>query len=490
MTKTILANDPAVNFIGRDILSNLPIGDYFKTFGIFADAGKINLDTLRNRQQDLQAGSEALINAASTADRDLTDDELDQINANADEVEKINSQIKAHERVAALSAGTGRRTAPNEGDTGTGANANTTTGNGRRTVPATVRPNSRTMGFRHLGDFAQTVRNAAHRQEGALNRLMGAMEEGTGEDGGFLVPPEFRDAIMLIVAGEDSLLSKCDMSTTAMNSVVQNIDETTPWGTAGIIAYWEGEGGAASASGGKLNQTTLRLNKLFARVDVTDELLEDAPQLDNYLRIKTPEVMTSVINSAIIFGNGVGKPMGFMNSNALVTVPAFTSQPADTLFHHNVISMMGRMYARSWPKSIWLMNQDVIPQLHLMSFRDEGGTPSTASGVPIPVYLPPTTLLAGAPFGTLLGRPIMPLQGMASVGDLGDIALVDMSQYRAITKTSGMRVDTSIHLKFDTDETVYRFIFRLAGAPWWSQPITPENGSNTLSAFVSLASRG
>lgn len=478
MTKTTLANNPAFEkFIGR---GNLIDNGNGLRFGIYADA-RINIDALRSRQQDLQAGSEALIEAAGKADRELTDDELDQINGNVDEIDKINGQIKAHERVAALSSGTGRRTISNESAVaGTGDNVNAS--GVRRTVPATARPNSRTGGFRHLGDFAQAVRAAAHRQEGALNRLMGAMEEGTGEDGGFLVPPEFRDAIMLIVQGEDSLLSKCDMSTTAMNSVVQNIDETTPWGTAGIIAYWEGEGGAATASGGKLNQTTIRLNKLFARVDVTDELLEDAPQLDNYLRVKTPEVMTSVINSAIIFGNGVGKPMGFMNGGALVTVAAESSQPSDTLQHRNVIAMMARMYARSWPKSMWLMNQDVLPQLHLMSFRD-------GTTVPIPVYLPPTTLLAGAPFGTLLGRPIMPLQGMATLGDLGDIALVDMSQYRAITKTGGMRVDTSIHLKFDTDETVYRFIFRLAGAPWWSQPITPENGSNTYSAFVSLASR-
>jgi HK97 family phage major capsid protein len=272
------------------------------------------------------------------------------------------------------------------------------------------------------------------------------------------------------------------MSTTARNSVTQNMDETTPWSTAGIIAYWEGEGQAAAASGAKLGQTTLRLNKLFARVDVTDELLEDAPQLDNYLRVKAPEVMTSVINLAVISGNGVGKPLGFMNSGALVTVAAETSQPADTLHHRNVVKMMSRMYAPCWPRSVWLMNQDVMPQLHLMSFRDGTSTP-------VPVYLPPSSLLAGAPFGTLLGRPILPLQGMETLGDLGDIALVDLTKYRTITKTGGARVDTSIHLKFDTDETVFRFIFRLAGAPWWSKAISPRDGSNTLSAFVTLASR-
>jgi HK97 family phage major capsid protein len=473
----ILADDG----VGRAGVSLLGLSIYNFKPGIFADA-RGNVEALRVRQQELQAGSEALISAAQEADRDLTDDEVEQINANADEADSIGKRIAAQERVLALGQGTGRRTTPDE------SGGTATTGN--RRVPAIARLDPRTFGFRHLGEFASAVRAHGNRDEGATNRLL-AMGEGVGEDGGFLVPPEFRDGIMKVVEGEDSLLSRCDGSTTARNAVTQNLDETTPWSTAGIVAYWEGEGQAAATSGAKVGQTTLRLNKLFARVDVTDELLEDAPQLDNYLRVKAPEVMTSVINLAIISGNGVGKPLGFMKSSALVTVAKETSQPSDTLHHRNVVKMMSRMYAPCWPRSIWLMNQDVLPQLNLMAFQDVGQrTASDTSASPFPAYMPPTTLLAGAPFGTLLGRPILPLQGMETLGDLGDIALVDLTKYRAITKSGGARVDTSIHLKFDTDETVFRFIFRLAGAPWWSKPITPRSGSsNTLSAFVTLASR-
>ena len=315
------------------------------------------------------------------------------------------------------------------------------------------------------------------------------MGEGTGEDGGVLVPAEFRDGIMQVVEGEDGLLARTDSSTTVRNAVSHPKDETTPWGTSGIQVYWEGEAQAAASAGAKFKGDTLRLNKLFARIDVTDDLLEDAPQLDNYLRVKTPEVMTSVINDAIINGNGVGKPLGFMNSGALVTVDKFTSQPADTVFHHNIVDMWSRMYAPCRARAVWIINQDVEPQLNLMSFRDQGATPSTAATAsPFPVYLPPGALNS-SPYGMLMARPVISQQSMQTLGDLGDIALVDLTMYRTITKTGGARVDTSIHLKFDTDETVYRFIFRLAGAPWWSAPITPKNGSNTLAPFVALASR-
>jgi HK97 family phage major capsid protein len=441
---------------------------------VFAIAPATNVEGMRTRQQELADASEALFTAAQEGGRDLTDDELAQIEGNAAEAERLGRQILARERVDQLSAGTGRRTAP-DGAGGAGG------GTGVRAVPATARTDPRTCGFRHLGEFAACVfAAAAQGDRGAEGRLM-AMGEGTGEDGGFLVPPEFREGIMKVVEGEDSLLSRCDGSTTVRNSVVQNIDENTPWGTSGIQVYWEGEGQAATSTGLKPGQTTLRLNKLFARVDVTDELLEDAPQLDNYLRVKTPEVMTSVINLAIISGSGVGKPQGFMGSNALVTVDKEISQPADSVYHHNIVHMWERMYAPCRARAIWLINQDVESQFELMSFRD-------GSAFPVPIYIP-VNGLSGTPYSTLKGRPIIPVQGMESLGDLGDIALVDLTMYRIITKTGGARVDTSIHLKFDTDETVYRFIFRLAGAPWWSKPIQPRVGGNTLSAFVALASR-
>lgn len=439
------------------------------------------LEEARARHDDLTARNNALI-AADEAD--MSDEDAAEFEANIAEIPKLAAKISRLDRMVAAATpqpGANRQTVSDGA-----ANAQ----GGARTVPAAARVDQRTGGFRHLGEFAACARAAAMNNEGARNRLMAVigMNEGIGEDGGFLVPTEFRDAIMKLVEGENSLLSMCDTSTTARNSVTQNVDKTTPWGTAGINVYWEGEGQSTTASGAKFEQNTLRLNKLFARVDVTDELLDDAPQLDSYLRVKAPEVMTSVLNLAVVQGNGVGKPLGFMNSGALVTIAAETSQPADTIMHRNLVNMMGRMYSGSWPRSTWLMHQDVWAKLPLMSFRDVGAYPSTVGDTAYPIYVPPGGLSA-SPYGTLLGRPIMVLEAMETIGDLGDIALVDLSQYRVVTKTGGARVDTSIHLKFDTDETVFRFIFRIAGAPWWSSTISPRDGSNTRSPFVTLASR-
>jgi HK97 family phage major capsid protein len=104
-----------------------------------------------------------------------------------------------------------------------------------------------------------------------------------------------------------------------------------------------------------------------------------------------------------------------------------------------------------------------------------------------PVFMPPGGL-SGAPYGTLMGRPVIPVEYCATVGTEGDIILADLSQYLMIDK-GGINAASSMHVRFIYDEMAYRFIYRVDGQPIWNSALTPKNGSNTLSPFVTLATR-
>ncbi|KKL46549.1 hypothetical protein LCGC14_2344420, partial [marine sediment metagenome] len=87
------------------------------------------------------------------------------------------------------------------------------------------------------------------------------------------------------------------------------------------------------------------------------------------------------------------------------------------------------------------------------------------------------------------GRPIVPTEACQTLGDAGDIIFVNLQQYMTVRKTSGIRAETSIHLFFNQDITAFRFIMRVAGQPWWNEVIARANGVNTLSAYITLATR-
>ena len=85
------------------------------------------------------------------------------------------------------------------------------------------------------------------------------------------------------------------------------------------------------------------------------------------------------------------------------------------------------------------------------------------------------------------GRPVVVVEQSPLLGTVGDIVLADLSQY--VIVLAALKADLSLHVKFDTDESLFRFVWRGMGMPAWSSPVTPFNGGATRSPFVTLAAR-
>jgi HK97 family phage major capsid protein len=96
--------------------------------------------------------------------------------------------------------------------------------------------------------------------------------------------------------------------------------------------------------------------------------------------------------------------------------------------------------------------------------------------------------LSSAPYGTLMGAPVVEVEWASTLGTVGDIALVDLSQYVTISN-GGPQTLNSLHVYFLSDQEVIRTTWRVDGAPWQASALTPYSGTNTQSAFVLLETR-
>jgi HK97 family phage major capsid protein len=143
--------------------------------------------------------------------------------------------------------------------------------------------------------------------------------------------------------------------------------------------------------------------------------------------------------------------------------------------------MYSRIFAQSRPNAVWLINQNVEPQLFTMSLAVGTGG--------VPVYMPAGGL-SGAPYGTLFGRPVIPIEQCATLGTVGDIIFADLNGY-ILAEKGGLQSDMSIHVRFIYDEQVFRFVMRLDGQPVRATALTPYKGgaSYTQSHFVALETR-
>jgi HK97 family phage major capsid protein len=260
------------------------------------------------------------------------------------------------------------------------------------------------------------------------------------------------------------------------------VDETSRatgsrWG--GVQVYWGAEADEATAKKPKVRRMLLELKDLIGLAYASNRLLRDASALGAIFTQAFSEEMNFMIEDGLINGNGVGKPIGVLNSGAVVSVAKETGQAAATIVYENIVKMYSRCWLRSRPNAVWIYNQDIEPQLMTMSI----GVGTAGQ----PVYLPAGGASA-SPYATLMGRPAFPVEYCATLGTTGDIMLIDFSQMAAIEKDA-MQADQSIHVRFNTNENTFRFIYRFDAQPTWNSALTPYKGSATKSFAIKLDTR-
>lgn len=330
------------------------------------------------------------------------------------------------------------------------------------------------VGIKAIGDLRPAV------------KAVSGLSEGIPSAGGFLVGTDTAPGLLSRTYEVGELLRRVDMVGISANSngMTFNAEDETSRADGsrrgGIRAYWAAEASEKEASRPKFRQMALKLNKVIALCYATDELLADAAALGSWISTAFPEELSFVIEDAIYNGTGAGMPQGILGSGSLVSVAIESGQAATTIVAENVIKMWSRMWSRSRRNAVWLINQDVEPQLYTLNIPH-----GTAGQL---VYMPPGGLSA-TPYGTIFARPVLSIEYAPTLGQVGDIMLADLSQYQMINK-GGIEAASSIHVRFIYDETCFRFVYRIDGQSKWDSTLTPKSGSsNTLSPFVALAVR-
>jgi HK97 family phage major capsid protein len=317
--------------------------------------------------------------------------------------------------------------------------------------------------------------------------------EAVPADGGFLLQPEFSDQIATRVYNQGLLLSRfayVPVTSASANGIkIAGFDEQSRadgsrWG--GVRGYWANEAASVTASRPKYRLLEFALNKLMAVSYATDELLQDAAALGAAMTIAFSGELLWKLEYASLFGSGAGQPLGMLSSgnNALIVVPKDSGQAAATISASNLVTMFAKLHGPSRRNALFLMSESAESQLisAAVAIKNVAGTENVGG---IPLYVPATS---DDDYPRILGRPAIVVEGMAALGNQGDIALVDPSQY-IYSDDGGPDFTSSMHVNFLTDESVFKIRWRVDGKPMWHAPLIPYGGGASLSAYVVLAAR-
>ena len=340
-------------------------------------------------------------------------------------------------------------------------------------------PKENESNFKSFGEYIKAIddKTKGERNDTRLK----ALGESSGETGGFLVPDEFKAELLRIPLEDAIVRPRARVIPMASNTIkLPRVKDSSHASSVygGVIGYWTEEAGSYTASEPDFAQFQLIAKKLTGYTQASNELAQDsAIALESLLIGMFGDAIRYYEENAFINGSGAGEPIGIKNSDALISVAKETGQAATTIAYENIVNMYSRMLPSSHKNAVWIAHPDIMPQLMTMAMTvGTGGSAiwvnNASSDVPM----------------TIFGRPVMFTEHAQTLGTVGDIYYADLSYY-VIGDRQGITIASSDHYRFANGETVWRFTERLDGAPWLDSAITPQNGSNTLSPFVALATR-
>lgn len=341
-------------------------------------------------------------------------------------------------------------------------------------------------GFLSFGHFCKSlaVERSSARAASALEgwrssiayKAPSGMFEGSGADGGDLVPAQFVDRIYQRMKANSILEYLDPIAATTRTVTIPVLKEDSRADASrhgGMLGYWHGGSEAVQYTGTRpiFRTVNLQLKKLTVSTYATAELLEDAATLDRFLTDLAARELNYQINDMVINGPGGSRPLGILNSGSKITVTAVTGQGANTIVSQNITDMA----ARCLEPFIWLCNKQTMAQV-LRMFLASGHASNDA-------------LLQPGPDGTWLlhNAPVVVVEQCAALGTEGDLICFSPSRY-ACAVQGGIQTFMSIHLRFDYDEHLYKFRIRFDGQPYDDVALTPAHGSDTLSGIVTLSS--
>lgn len=308
------------------------------------------------------------------------------------------------------------------------------------------------------------------------------MSEAVGADGGFLVPPEFRDELLALEPEMNMFLQRATrvpMASRTVSFVALDQSDTTtsiPHWYGGLIVYRQGEATEKTLSDAQFREVDLIAHELIGYARVSNALLSDSIiSLSAFFNgpLGFRGAILHRMETESFIGNGVGQFQGIINAPATITV---ARQTAGTITYTDLLNMLQSYYAMGG-QGAWYAHQSTMSTI--AQIAGPAGNPS---------YVWNMDAVTGLP-SQLLGMPIFFTEKTAALGAAGDIILANPPFYlwgdrQAVT------IDQSPHERFRNNQTSFRAVARNDGKPWLNAPYTLPDGNTQISPFVILGAGG
>lgn len=418
---------------------------------------------------------------SSEEDQQVTDllEEFDAISLRKDAAEAEAASAKKEEQLLRLKAHSSRQSDPDSFED----NEPQLRGTSRDRKPSY-----------NVGDQLLAIRSAtqgvppstmSNVQQRALRASVMSCNDGC--DGGFLLSEVFAKDLTRKMFDSSDMLSRVQRRNLGLGELAYNltlIDETSRQNGmrgGGLDADWVSGKRCETVDPSKMALRQVRIIPEMLRAALLEcQSCCSSNELADLVQQELPKEMSFRIEEAILFGDGIRKPLGMLSDKnpAKLTVPAATrAATVNAYYMEDITALEAAFCGRS---GIFLANRQSLPQLRCMKKADSGTQVDL-------LFVGPTQDMSGGAYTTLSGLPLVFDERMPIYPAAGSIALVDPSQYIVVDRQGGISGESSMHAFFLQHMMAYRFEVCINGLPKWACPVqTYADATKFQSPYVVL----
>lgn len=289
-----------------------------------------------------------------------------------------------------------------------------------------------------------------------------AMGEGTDSAGGFLVPPEVSDELIPI-RDSVSVLRQLFTSQPIESDTIRFVAQDS-----GLAVAWTAEFAEKIKSDMSFSEFEAHVYTAAGLATVSNQLLKDAKwNVDQLITKDLAKRFVSLEEQAFLAGSGNGQPLGIMNTPGVISIPYTSASPKQIELLDKISDGITEvqtqflgfpdaivMHPRTWG---WLAKGRATNEEYVLGAGAAGTR--RKPNEPIPGYTGGTL-----PRGELFGLPVYTTPNVpTNLGDAENESAVivgDFSQGLVLDR-EGITTDTSSHVYFTSNQTVFRSEERL-----------------------------
>ena len=217
-----------------------------------------------------------------------------------------------------------------------------------------------------------------------------AMSVGNDTTGGYLAPLEYVREIIKGVTELSPVRSMVRVRQTASKGI------QIPKRTGQFAAVWVAEQGTRSETDGlRYGMWEIPVHEIYALVDISEQNLEDSAfDMESEIRFEAGEQFAVAEGAAVVSGNGVGKPQGFMDAGAglaeNISGSAATIADADGQAN-GLLTLKHALKTAYTRNAVWALNRTTLGSVRKLKDGDKNyiwmpgialGKPNTIDGDP------------------------------------------------------------------------------------------------------------